>query len=101
MQQLTPGLAESFGMKHARGVLVAGVQRGGPAREAGVRPGDIITAINDAAIEDAQDVLIAITGMSPGDTAQLSVLRETSTERLMVRVAERPTRFTERPARPR
>ena len=99
MQQLTPGLAESFGMKHARGVLVAGVQRGGPAREAGVRPGDIITAINDAAIEDAQDVLIAITGMSPGDTAQLSILRETSTERLMVRVAERPTRFTERPAR--
>jgi serine protease DegS len=45
-QDITPQLAESFNLQGVTGVIIAGIQRSGPAAQAGLRPGDIITSIN-------------------------------------------------------
>ena len=85
----------------AGGMLMGGIANMRPDLWKGIVAAVPFVDVVIANEEDAQDVLIAITGMSPGDTAQLSILRKRSTEQLMVRVAERPARFTERPARRR
>ncbi len=48
-QDITPALAESFGLKESRGVLVSGVLEGGPADKAGIQPGDVIAKIDQLA----------------------------------------------------
>ena len=52
VQEITPALAESFKLGDARGAIIAGVLRGGPADRAGVKPGDVLTAINGRAVSD-------------------------------------------------
>ena len=56
-QDITPQIQESFGLHQIRGVLVSGVLEGGPADEAGVRPGDIITQIGNRVPSNSQDIL--------------------------------------------
>ena len=90
IQELTPSLADSFGIPHAKGVVVAGVVREGPAHGAGVRPGDIITAVNGIDVEGGRDTLNAITGVAPGEKVKLAVLREGRREEVIVQAAERP-----------
>ncbi len=46
VQELTPELAKSLGIKETEGVLVAGVEPGSPAFEAGLRQGDVIAEVN-------------------------------------------------------
>jgi serine protease DegQ len=46
VQDLTPELAESFNLNKAEGALIAGVLKGGPADAGGIRPGDILLAVN-------------------------------------------------------
>ncbi|MBI4476343.1 MAG: PDZ domain-containing protein [Acidobacteria bacterium] len=58
LQELTPQLAEYFGAKD--GALVTSVRDGSPAQAAGIKAGDVITAINDESIENAGDVTRAI-----------------------------------------
>ena len=70
---------------------MAGVMRQGPAYQAGIRPGDVITAINDTAIEGGRETLHAITGVSPGEKVRLAVLRKGRREEVVVLAAERPT----------
>jgi serine protease DegQ len=50
VQDLTLELAESFRLKNTNGTLIAGVQRGGPAEKAGIRPGDILVAVETSPI---------------------------------------------------
>ena len=52
VQEITPELAESFGLASREGTLVAGVMRGGPADKAGIRPGDVLVAVEGKAIHD-------------------------------------------------
>ncbi|MFX5825127.1 PDZ domain-containing protein, partial [Acinetobacter baumannii] len=46
-QDITPELAESFGLGKKTGAIIAGVLKGGPADRAGMRPGDILVSIDD------------------------------------------------------
>ncbi|HEX9184930.1 MAG TPA: Do family serine endopeptidase [Burkholderiales bacterium] len=90
LQQITPALAESFKLGDTRGVLIAGVLRGGPSDRAGVKPGDVLTAVNDAPVADPQGMLNQVAGLQPGSSAKLKVRRQAQTLELTVTVGRRP-----------
>ena len=59
----------------ATGVRIASVERTGPGAQAGLRIGDVITAVNGTAVQTANGLVRAIAGVPPGGTAKLSVVR--------------------------
>lgn len=73
------------------GVLVSGVMPEGPGASAGLRPGDIITAVDGMVVEDPQSAVNAISGVSPGDTVKLTVNREGRQAYLSAVVSQRPS----------
>ncbi len=90
VQDITPELADSFGLKQTEGALIAGVLRGGPADRAGIRPGDILLAVNRQAVHDSTSLLALISALKPGEAAQLSLLRQQTEKLTMVHVERRP-----------
>jgi serine protease DegS/serine protease DegQ len=90
IQDLTPELAASFGLQDPRGALIAGVMRGGPADQGGIRPGDVLTAIDGQVIEDPQRMLELVAGLPPGNTARFTLAREGKSYRVDVRIGKRP-----------
>lgn len=89
-QDITPELAESFGLVTKSGALIAGVVRGGPADRAGVKPGDILVAVEGKAVTDTTDMLNMIAQLTPGAKARVTVMRKTRQAVLEVLVSKRP-----------
>ncbi len=89
-QDITPRLAESFGLQTNRGVLVSGVLEDGPADRAGIEPGDIITHIDNQVPGSAHDILEIISRLPPGTTVVVLGWRDGEPLELRVVVAERP-----------
>ena len=73
---LTPGLAKGAGNADARGALVSQVVDGSAAEKAGVKAGDVITAVNGRAIKSAAELRNAIGLLRVGQKVQLDVLRD-------------------------
>ncbi|MDD3517262.1 MAG: Do family serine endopeptidase [Chromatiales bacterium] len=90
VQDVTPQLAEGFGLSEARGVLIAGVGRGTPAARAGLRPGDVLTEIDGEKLKDARDVLNLIARHAPGEKLSLRGVREGRPLELDAEVGQRP-----------
>jgi len=90
VQDLTPELADSFGLKNAEGALIAGVLKGGPAEVGGVRPGDILLSVNSKTVVDSSSLLNLIAELNPGATAQLKVSRKQKQLELKIQVERRP-----------
>ncbi len=87
---LEPESAERFGLPIDSGALVQRVEPGGAADEAGVRRGDVITALGDSEIANYGDLLGALRDYQPGDTARLTVFRNGEERTLSVTLGERP-----------
>ena len=90
VQEITPALAESFKLGDARGAIIAGVLRGGPADRAGVKPGDVLTAINGAPVSDPQVMLNLVAALQPGTRAQVQLRRQAERLEVEVTVGRRP-----------
>ena len=90
IQEVTPELAESFGLPAAAGVVVAGVLGGGPADRAGIEPGDIITEIAGEPVGDADDALARIVRLPPDRAVELKGWRRQAPASWEVEIAERP-----------
>ena len=90
IQELTPQLAESFGLEDEKGIIIAGVLRDGPADKGGLKPGDIITRINDKTIESGHDALNTIGQTQPGEKITVGGQREGKALELKIEVGERP-----------
>jgi serine protease DegQ len=90
VQEITPALAESFKIEDSRGAIIAGVLRGGPADRAGVKPGDVLTAINGKAVSDPQAMLNLVAALKPGSTATMQLRRKSQTVDVSVTVGRRP-----------
>jgi Do/DeqQ family serine protease len=90
VQEITPAVAESFRLGDARGTIIAGVLRGGPADRAGVKPGDLLTAINDAPVSDPQGMLNLVAALAPGSSAKMRLQRQSQALELSVTVGRRP-----------
>ena len=89
-QDITTQLAESFGLKNTMGVIVAGVLRNGPADQAGIKPGDIITHIDGNSVEDSNDALNIIAGARPGNKLSIDLLRDGKKISTKAEVTQRP-----------
>jgi serine protease Do len=74
----------------ARGVVVAGVERGSPAARAGLRPGDQVIAINGERVESANALVRGIAAIAPGQTARLSIIRDGRQAEIPVTIGRRP-----------
>jgi serine protease Do len=76
IQELTPELADSFGLQGKQGVLVAQVTRGSPAEKAGLRQGDLIVRYQGETVDDAGTFRNRISLTPPGTRARLVIVRE-------------------------
>ena len=89
VMQLSAELREHFGASDEAGVLVARVLDDGPAARAGVKVGDVITAINNEEISSEMDVLRTVRPLKQGATADLDIVRDGRTMSLTVAINER------------
>ncbi len=90
VQEISPEIAESFGLKSTDGALIAGVLRGGPADRAGIHPGDVLVAVNGTPVKDSVSLLNLIAALPPGKIAQLRLLREQTEMQALAKVEKRP-----------
>jgi len=74
-QELTPDMARAFNMPNVHGVAVAQVEPGSPAEHGGLKVGDVITAVNNDAVEDVNAFRLQVAGFAPGTTVHLKVNR--------------------------
>ncbi|WP_227496644.1 Do family serine endopeptidase [Massilia litorea] len=89
-QDITPELADSFGLGRSSGAIIAGVVRNGPADRAGVRPGDILLAVEGKIVKNTGDMLNLIAQLAPGAKASLKLMRENRESTVNVTVGKRP-----------
>ncbi|MEC9373817.1 MAG: DegQ family serine endoprotease [Planctomycetota bacterium] len=90
LQEMTNDLARTFGLETAEGALVAGVLDGTPAAEAGVQSGDIITRIDRARVDTRNDLMNTIGARRPGETINLTILRDGDEKNVTVTLGKRP-----------
>ena len=72
---LSPELAETFGVKASSGVIITGVLQNGPAAQAGIRPGDVITAVAGTTTASVSDLLSQVAALKPGAPAHFTLMR--------------------------
>ncbi|MEX3605753.1 MAG: Do family serine endopeptidase [Burkholderia sp.] len=89
-QDLTPEIADSFGLQQKSGAIVAGVLQGGPADKAGIKPGDILTTVNNEPITDTTRLLNVVAQIKPRTPTQVKVVRKTRSFTVTVVIGKRP-----------
>ncbi len=92
IQDLTPDLAKSFGLKQVRGALVSSIAEDSPAERAGLKQGDVITAYQDKPVEDPGALQREVTRTPVGTKAALKVVRDGRDLELTVTVGEQSER---------
>ena len=90
VQEITPEIAESFGLKSTEGALIAGVLRGGPADKGGILPGDVLVAVDGKRVTDSTSLLGLIAALPPGKQAQLDLVRDQKSIQTTVNIDKRP-----------
>jgi Do/DeqQ family serine protease len=90
-QEITPEIAESFRLSSTNGVLIAGVLKGGPAERAGLKPGDILVAIEGSPVKDPNSMLNLVAALVPGKPVAIQLRRESKNLEIQVTVGKRPT----------
>lgn len=78
-QELTTELAETFNLKIGKdtlsGVIITGVLQGGPAALAGIKPGDVVTAVLDKPVGTVSELLSNVAALKPGTPAKMTIRR--------------------------
>jgi serine protease Do len=99
VQPLTPELADAMKLKgEPTGALVGEVVPNSPSQRAGIKTGDVITAVNGKKVADARELRLMIGTMAPGTKVQIEVNREGQTKTLNVQLAEMPATSAEQGA---
>ena len=95
--ELSPELAETFGVKATEGVIVTGVLQDGPGAQAGIRPGDVIVRVANNSINNVPTLLSTVAALKPGAPATFEVQRAGRMLELSVTPGLRP--MARRPVR--
>ena len=88
--ELTPELAQTFNVSRQEGVIITGVLQTGPAFKAGIRPGDLLLAVNDHKVQNVAELLAQVSLLKPGVDAQLKILRKEQEQVLSITPLQRP-----------
>lgn len=88
-QDLTPELAQYFGIDSKDGVIITGVLQNGPAAAAGIQPGDVIATVAGAPVKDVSSLLGKVAALTPGKPTELEVLRRGQRMQLHITPARR------------
>jgi len=90
IQPLTPELAKGFGLKEAKGVLVADVVQDSPAARAGIAAGDIITEFDKKKVDTPQDLQKVVAGAPPGKGVPVKIWRDKGEKTFEIKIADTP-----------
>jgi serine protease Do len=90
IQPVTKGIADSLGMKKAEGAMVDEPQANSPAAKAGIKAGDVISAVNGSPVKDSRDLARQIATIAPGSSIKLDILRNGETKTLTVSLGTMP-----------
>ncbi len=88
IQEITPDLAKSFGLKESRGALVANVFPNSPADRAGLKPGDVVISFEGKMITESHEFPMMVAHQPVGKTVKIRVLREGKEVDLEVKLGE-------------
>jgi serine protease Do len=90
IQPLTEDLARTFGLDGGAGVLIADVVAGGPSAEAGLKAGDVVTAVDGADVGSPSELLGLVAQAAPGERLELTIVRDGDERSVRVALGERP-----------
>ena len=91
IQPVNEDVAEALGLKDAQGALIAQVQPNTPGEKAGLKAGDVVTAIDGKEIKDSREMSREIAKLKPGTSVKLSVLRDSKPITVSVNLEQLPT----------
>ena len=89
LQELDPELRRLFAIGDAQGAMVLDVVAGGAGEVAGLRRYDVITSVSEHAVADGDQLIRSISGLAPGSTVVLKVVRDGKPISLPARLSER------------
>ncbi|HXZ16049.1 MAG TPA: Do family serine endopeptidase [Roseiarcus sp.] len=90
IQSVTQDIADSLGLKSAGGALVSGVEKNSPAEQAGLKSGDVITAVDGETVADPHELARRIASAGPSKTISLALIRNGAPMALQVTLATMP-----------
>ncbi len=95
LEDITPGLAESFGLSDQSGALVGDVMPGTPAEKGGLESGDVIIGFNGKKVTDPHDLQLMVSVCAPGTQASLKVIRNGHEKDLTIKLGTLPGAMTQ------
>lgn len=94
IQPVTKDIAESLGLSEAAGALVVEPQAGSPGEAAGIKQGDVVTAVNGEKVDDARDLARKIGAIAPGTKTEITIWRDGKAQTLDLKVGTLPQKET-------
>ena len=88
--ELSPELAETFGVKASEGVIITGVLQGGPAAQGGLKPGDVIVKVGGKTIRNVSELLSSVAALKPGEEAPFGLRRGEAEMEITITAGKRP-----------
>jgi len=92
IQSVDADLAQSLNLPSAQGAIVTSVANGGPADKAGIKRGDVITAVNKQSVTDNNKLRNIVASQPPGSNVEVTALRNGRDQNFHVALAELPDR---------
>jgi Do/DeqQ family serine protease len=88
--ELTPEMAQTFGVAAQQGVIITGVLQNGPAAKAGIKPGDVVTSVAGREVHNVSELLTQVASLKPGTVTAFDVQRPSGPAKLQVTPGVRP-----------
>ncbi|WP_343313916.1 Do family serine endopeptidase [Brucella sp. BE17] len=90
IQPVTKDIAASLGLAEEKGAIVASPQKDGPADKAGIKAGDVITAVNGEPVQDPRDLARKVAAINPGEDAAVTLWRKNKAEEVTMKIGTMP-----------
>ena len=90
-QELIGPTAKALHVANDSGALLAGIEPDGPAQHAGLKPGDIITAVDGKKVSNPRELAVDVAAIKPGTEAHLTILEDGQSKDVALHVAKMPS----------
>ncbi|THK39677.1 Do family serine endopeptidase [Ensifer sp. MPMI2T] len=91
IQPVNKDIADSLGLSEASGALVVEPQAGSPGEKAGIKKGDVVTALNGEPIKDPRDLARKVAVLRPGSSAEVTLWRDGKSETVKLEIGNLPS----------